>query len=426
MKKSQTYLYYDKNLVITLISDTPLKVDSLRVKEVKEGNYNKLIGKRLPKELINMSDFTTKDPSELKVALICNWNSQCGISTYTTYLAQSMVKKIKQLKIFSEVHDNNTLGFDVDYCWERGESLLPMINKVLEYQPDFVIVQHEYGLFPNAFYFMQMCQYFENLPYVICMHSIYQHLDKLVYSECAKNILVHTKNAKSMLKELGNTSNVYVIPHGCITVDDNSEIWNIFQNPYTIMQFGFGFEYKGVDRAIKAIHHLKTTDKKFENIFYFYLLSENSHNKNSNYQYYNKLMELIKELGVENNVAIIKKFQTEKMLHYYLRMAKLCIFPYVNNLDNTVFGASGAIRLALANKKPIIASESHLFDDFEGLLPRPSNEFELAKEIDEMFSNDEYKNKIIENGQKYIYENTWDNVCNKYLSLYNEIIKSSV
>lgn len=426
MKSKTMFVYYrPDDLIITMISDRKLIVEGLYLKVVHK-NYDreKLLGKRLPKELILMTDFAPKSQSELRIAMVCNWNSQCGISSYSKFLTDAMIPKVKTLKIFSEVAETpvDDVGYDVDRCWKRGESLIPMINKVLDWSPDFIIVQHEYGLFPNAFYFMQMCQHFENRPYVIAMHSIYQHLDKLVYSECVKNIIVHTQAGQDMLKQLGNTSKTFVIPHGCLTFTDTTEIWNICQQPYTIMQFGFGFEYKGVDRAIQAIHHLKTTDPKFKDIMYFYLLSENAFNSNVNYTYYNNLMNKVAELGLEDNISIVKKFQTEQMLNYYLRLAKLAIFPYINNPNNIVFGASGAIRVALANKRPVIASESHLFDDFEGIIPRPKDYLELAKVIDEVFSNDDYRNGIVERGYNYILNNSWDVSALKYLEIYNKIV----
>ena len=421
MFSRKKYVSYDKNLVVNVISDHPISIDKQTTKKIIISD--KMLGKRIPRETIDMTDFKPRTAKDLRVALVCNWNSQCGISTYTKFLTDSMIPMVKELKIFSEVAETpiDDTGYNVDRCWKRGENLLPMINKVLDWSPDFIISQHEFGLFPNAFYFMQMNEKFSNIPHVIAMHSVYEHLDKLVYTECVKNIVVHTENGKSMLKKLGNTSNVFVIPHGCVKFNETDELWNTFQNPYTVMQFGFGFSYKGVDRAIKALHHLKTTDKKFENIFYYYLLSDNAFNSSVNYKYSEDLQKLVKDLGMENNVSIIKKFQTEQMLNLYLRTAKLIIFPYVNK-DNIVYGASGAIRIALANKRPVIASESHLFDDFEGVLPRPKDHLELAAEIDKIFSSQEYRDSIINKGYNYIQENSWDVTAAKYLELYNKVI----
>lgn len=188
------------------------------------------------------------------------------------------------------------------------------------------------------------------------------------------------------------------------------------------MQFGFGFRYKGVDRALKAVSHLVHNDPKFKNLYYFYLCSSNDHNQILNQEYCDYLANLASELGIKENVAIVMKYQSDKMLDLYLRLAKIVIFPYIMGEDNTVYGSSGAARLAMAAKRPVITSESHLFDDLEGIVPRPKDHLELAKEIDEIFSNSIYKKSIIGRCSHFIANNSWDDAADKYLALYNEVI----
>lgn len=377
---------------------------------------DKVIGQRLR----SFGDTSVKPTSELRVAFICNWHTKCGISTYSKYLVDAMRPLIKEIRIFSEVASFKTAedGAEVDRCWKRGECLVTMAKKVLEWKPDFIIIQHEYGIFPNAFYFMQMMQLFENTPYVVTLHSIYEHLDKLVYSSCIKNMVVHSSTGKEILRKMGNSNNINVIPHGCVFYEDTTELWNICLNPYTILQFGFGFAYKGVERGLEAIAHLKTRDEKFRRIFYIVLISENDYNSRHHLEYYHRLTAKIKELDLEENVALVRRFHSEQMLCLYLRLAKLAIFPYVNNPANTVFGASGAIRLAVANRIPVIASESHLFDDFDGVVPRPNSTITLADEIDKVFSNESYRKLIVANCEAYQHQTSWPSVAQQYLDLY--------
>ena len=418
MKK--IHVSYDNNRYINVISDNKFEVIGQKTANIGyEKDIRNLLGRKITSK--NKAEvFVLKNISELKVAIICNWHDQCGISTYSHFLTNAIVGKVKEVRIFSESSNKITDKDEliVDRCWTRGECLLPMVKKVKEWEPDFIIIQHEYGIFPNAFYFMQMMQYFDNIPYVVALHSVYEHLDKVVYSSCIKNIVVHTEQGKEKLIKMGNTNNINVIPHGCINFPEAEEIWNICHNPYTIMQFGFGFNYKGVEVALDAIHHLKNTDKKFKNIFYFYLLSDNGHTANIHKEYYNKLMEKIESLELQPNIAIIRKYQSDEMLNLYLRLAKIAIFPYINNPNNTVYAASGAIRVAMANKIPVIASASHLFDDLENIVPRPDNYLDLAKYIDSIFSNSNYRNDLINKSQTFITGNSWDNTAEKYLSLY--------
>lgn len=422
-KKKKLFVSLDADRRITAISSHPFEVVGEKSKHIEMTNPLDLIGARISGKYLGREDFVTKPSSDLRIAFICNWNTKCGISTYSKYLLDALTPMVKEIRIFSEHAITKTAedADNVERCWKRGEPLVDLANKVLDWTPDFIIIQHEFGIFPNAFHFMQLMQAFENTPYAVTMHSIYDHLDKAVYTECVKNVVVHSAQAKERYFQNGNTGKCYVVPHGCFVFPDAQELWNICQNPYTVMQFGFGFAYKGVERALDAIHHLKTSDKKFENIYYFYLISDNDYNSNAHLEYYNRLKKKVKELGLTNNVAFVRKYQTDYMLNMYLRLAKLAIFPYVNNPNNTVYAASGAVRIAMANKVPVIASESHLFDDLEGVLPRPSSHIDLAKAIDDVFSNWKHRDQIVRNAQEFLKNNTWEHAADQYLSVYQQI-----
>jgi glycosyltransferase involved in cell wall biosynthesis len=296
----------------------------------------------------------------------------------------------------------------------------PCMDQVLAWNPDFVIVQHEFGIFPKAPQFLQMLQMLDRTKYAITLHSVYQHLDKTICTSAIKNIIVHSQQGKECLRRLGHEQNIFVVPHGCIQYKDVTELWNIFQVPYVLVQFGFGFFYKGVDRAIEAVSILKKQEK-FKDIYYVYLCSDSGHFDAVHTQYYSFLLNKIKELGVEDNVSIIRKYHTEETINNYLRTAKIALFPYRTDPNHVVYGASGALRVAMANGIPVIASESHMFDDLEGILPRPDSPEKLAWEIDEIFSNDQYRDNLKKRINDHIQANTWDIIADKYLEVYQSL-----
>ena len=418
------YVAYNKKNVITAVSEKPFSITGqttvLKDYPVPRTEWHKLIGTKL-------NQGQHKQVADLRVAFICNWNDFCGISTYTKFLVDAITPKVKELHIFSEslpTLPTTPDGPNVTRCWERGKSMKSAIDKVLEWKPDFIIVQHEFGIFPKASFFLQMLQLIEEVPYVVTMHSIYEHLDKSVCTSAVKNIVVHSNEAMQCLRKTGNNSKVFVIPHGCIILDDveKKELWNIFQTPYALVQFGFGFFYKGVDKVLDAIHYLKQTyPDKYKEIFYCYLCSDNVHTSIVHAQYYDFLLNKIEKLDLHDNAVIIKKFQTDKTINHYLRTAKIALFPYVSDPNNMVFGASGAIRIAMANGIPVIASDTHMYDDLEGVIPRPADHIELAKEIDKIFSSEIYRNNLLKRISNYIIENNWDVTADRYIGLYNDV-----
>lgn len=412
-----------KNGIIKAVSESRIRIADTKTFETSDldlSDPKSLVGKKVKLG-------ASRPLSSLRVAFICNWGDFCGIATYTQALVSSLRGVVGELKIFAEKTETDTSNDDGDNvvrCWTRGDSMLSTIEQVLAFEPDIVHVEHEFGLFPKATHFLKMLEALGEVPYIVTLHSVYEHLDKSICTAYIRNVLVHSEVAKSVLLGLGHSSSVYVIPHGCVVHSDVSELWNIFRTDYTVIQFGFGFGYKGVDIAIEAIKILKETDPKFKDIFYCYLCSENPHTKNAHDDYYSYLKEKVAAAGLSEHVAIMRGFLSDKLIRNFMRTAKLAIFPYQTDPNNCVYGASGAVRHAMANGVPVIASDSHLFDDLEGILPRISNASTLASEIDRVFSDSKYKSDLVEKSLAFLRSNDWSVTAARHVEIYRQVIEN--
>jgi glycosyltransferase involved in cell wall biosynthesis len=417
------YVSINDDNIVKAASATPMKLPHMRnlmSAELDSHDTKSLLGKQVVFSRYN----SMKD---LKVAVICNWGDHCGIATYTQYLIDSLRPKVGEVRIFAERILGDTSGDEaanVTRCWTRGESMVDTINSILEWQPDFVMIQHEFGIFPKATHFLKMLELLDKTPYSITLHSVYEHLDKTICTAHIRNIIVHSQEGRQVLATLGHLNNVDVVSHGCVVVEDHSELWNIFHNDYVVIQFGFGFNYKGVDQAIAAIAHLKQHDEKFKNIFYCYLCSENPHTRSVHEEYYGYLKKRVNEYGLRDNVVILRGFLSEKVLSNFLRTAKLAIFPYKNDPNNCVYAASGAVRLAMANGIPVIASESHLFDDLQGVVPRVTDHIGLAQEIDRVFSDQSYSQALKAKCLGFVADHTWEATADGYLACFQRILRN--
>lgn len=413
------YVSLNSGNIIELASPTPVQIrDKTLVSSTVLDQYSAddLLGKRLV-------EGPAKNSQDLRIALICNWGDRCGIATYTNFLVNALRPKVKEIRIFAEdvQHESDDAADNALRCWKRGESMIPAIQKVLEWKPDLVFIQHEFGIFPKATHFLKMLEMLSDTPYALTMHSVYEHLDKSVCTAYIKNLICHSEQGKTSLRQHGFGNNIYVISHGCVQYDDPSELWNIFQNDYTVMQFGFGFSYKGVDHAIEAIRLLKR-NPKFKNIFYCYLCSESNHTRIIQNEYYKELRAKIESLDLDENIVVLRGYLSEQYLCNFMRTAKLAIFPYKNNPNNIVYGASGAIRKAMACGVPIIASDSHMFDDLEGVLPRPSTPEGLAQEIDRVFSDCKYRNTLRFRNLQYVKDHRWEVIGDQHIRVFQQIL----
>lgn len=411
------YISHDKQFIIRSVSVSPVAIaGQSTIKTAEQIVPASAIGKRLVLGPLPALE-------KLKIALVCNWGDRCGIATYSKLLADAWLPKVKALGIFAEYLSFPAIDPpEVVRCWKRGESLVELARQIQQWKPDVVLIQHEFGIFPKATHFLKLLEMLDSIPYAITLHSVYEHLDKTICTSYIRDAIVHSEAAKASLIRGGHLNDVHVILHGCVQYPETSELWNIFQNDYAIIQFGFGFEYKGIEMAIDAISLLKKTNAKFKNIFYCCLCTENEHTQTIHQEYYGKLIRKVKDLELMDNIAIMRGFLSEKHLCNFMRTAKLAIFPYRSDSRNVVYSASGAIRNALANSIPTVASDCHHFDEFEGILPRPSNHIELAAEIDKVFSDAKYRSCLAERGKKFVLEHGWGITADLYLDVLRRTI----
>ena len=356
-----------------------------------------------------------KPIEQLRVAFVGVWKIQCGISTYAEELFPRMARHVKDWKIFAEHSEGAAEEENVVRCWSRGEPLTELIANIVEFDPDVVYIEHEFGIFPNARHWLAFMAQMQKYKVFVKQHSVFYHKDKLICESAVPNIIVHSNIGKRVLEEKGVSSNINVIKHGCFPCVSDERHWNMYHSEHTLVQFGFGFEYKGWEVGLEAISILK---EKFPKVFFTGLFSESKFNKLFHTNYYNRLAALIKELGIEEHVALIRGYQTDEALDAYLRTNQVAIFPYVLNGEHTVYGATGAARLAMAAGTPTITSFVPQFDDIDGVCPRPKDAVELAQEIEKFFSSKEVRDEQIRRQNQFLIDNSWDAVTQQHLELF--------
>lgn len=367
-----------------------------------------------------------KSAKQLKIALVGNWKMRCGIATYSEHLWPEVVKHVGDFKLFIEknelptgdVHQIGTQilpDSQVVACWKRGESLQQLVKELKEYDPDVILIQHEYGLWPNASYWLAMMNQLSEYRIIVTMHSVFHHRDKTIVEAAMPEIVTHLEGGRTVLKEeKGISAKVYVIPHGCYTYN-NERLWNFYKSEKTFMQFGFLFRYKGWENSIRATAILK---EKYPDIFFTGLCSESPYAKVEHQIYYNELMELASRLNIKENISLIRGYQSDRVLDSYLRTNKAAIFPYVSSPEHEVFGASGAARLAMATGMPVITSNVNHFSDLPTI--KADSPEEIAQALEQMFMQPVAREKQIQAQVSYLHDNTWEKVALRYIEIFEE------
>lgn len=359
-----------------------------------------------------------KAVKELKVALVSNYRQRCGISTYFEYLMPLLVKQLGDFRLFVEENDKPTGEFQYPdktvVCWRRGEPTDRLVKAIKEYDPDIVWFNQEWGLFPNACNWLSMLTQLSEYRIITTLHSVFpEHLDKTICEAAIPEIVVHLEGAKEALEKKGVRSKIKAISHGCYPVSNEGKLWNMYRSPNTFLQVGFGFKYKGMPTSIKAAAILK---KKYADVFLTILFSESHQNKVGHQMYYDELIRLINELGMQNNIAIIRGYQSDEVIDSYFRTNTIAVFPYESEPGHLVWGSSGAARLAMSRKVPVISSSIPHFSDLPTI--KADTPEQIAHELDILFSDTKKQAAQIQKQLDYIKENSWEKVAQKYIDIF--------
>jgi glycosyltransferase involved in cell wall biosynthesis len=370
-------------------------------------------------QVLHKNEVETRPSSELKIAMICSYGVNCGISTYSKYLCDEIRPRVKELRIFSEqaeaVDRLNDEKDQVTRCWSRRGDYLGMLAPIEEYDPDIIYIQHEYGCFNHGANWNVLLGHLSRWRVITVLHSVYDHPDKLIFEAPCREIIVHSKGGRDLLKRRGiNHAPIHHIPHGCLSPIESQLRFSQISNDHVIFQYGFGFEYKGWENAIRIVEKLK---EKYPDVLYVGVFNISRFSQEFSEGYYERLMDEVRAKKLQANFVLHKGFRSEEVLLSYLKQARVGLFPYWNHPEWRVYGASGAIRLVLASGIPIVLGDVPFFEEFKGHVPVCSEIDQYVAEISQLFEDYAYEQSVKKKIRDFIDARSWDKIAQWYLSV---------
>jgi glycosyltransferase involved in cell wall biosynthesis len=378
---------------------------------------------------IRDAEIVPKQRKPSRVAVISVYGINCGIATYTKYLCDAMQSQVKDLIILAEYASVEKDEDHVFRCWSRTNSdFTQLIEKIEQFNPDLIIIQHEFGLFPKLNTWNTLICQLSKFRIAVTFHTVLEHdvpsktaqldyLTRFLAEAPCRELIVHTPRARATLRNRGFSGSVHYIPHGCFSPQklEKLPITKYGMMPeHIIFQYGFGGPHKGWEFAIETIDLLV---KKYPDIIYIGIFNV-SHYNQENTIYYRSLIDLIRKKKLEKNVVIHRGYQSEETLKLYIRSSRIAMFPYQTpNKSWASWGASGAIQLPLSLGIPVILSDFPAFMEFEGTLPIVRNYEQAASEIDHIFSDAEYEKKLSSISFQIAKDREWNRVSEWYLSI---------
>lgn len=376
-----------------------------------------------------------------KVAFLSTYPSRkCGIATFT----QDLINEICKTKLTDEPYviaiDDDKYDYDNRVIFEINQfdrkSYIETAKKVNESDIELLVIEHEYGIFggESGEYILDFIDNL-NIPFITTLHTVLPNpslkqreiLKKLI--DKSSKIVTMAKNTVPILTEVYGAlkSKIEIIPHGVPKIQTKSreELKRVygFEGRTIVSTFGLISPSKGLNYGIKAV---AKAAEKHDDIVYLILGATHPNVKKKYGEKYRKsLMELVKKLGIEENVKFLNKYLTKKEIITYLRMSDMYMTPYLGK-DQAV---SGTLAYAVGYGKVIISTPysyaKEMLKNCGGLLGEFEDENSLAKCINWVIENPEEKKKIELKTKKIGKNMMWDNVANSYIQLFSKVIEDN-
>jgi glycosyltransferase involved in cell wall biosynthesis len=307
-----------------------------------------------------------------------------------------------------------------------------------DYGIDLVIIQHEYGIYggTDGDYLLDFTSQLKK-PFVLVTHTMLPNPTAnqrtVLRSLCrqAAAVVCMTKSSARLASQIYKATHekVQVIYHGvpafreinqCLLKQEYG-----FEGKDLITTFGLIGPGKGIEIGIKA---LKKIVDRHRNLMY--LIVGRTHPlvvKQEGERYREMLIELVQDLGLEENVCFINRFLEPEELGNYLQMTDIYLSPYPQ-ADQAI---SGTLAYALGCGRAIVSTPYSYAQEMvaqgqKGLVALDAEPESLAGLLDRILSEPDLKRILEKRAAKLGEKIKWPYVAQQYAMLAEKVLKSEM
>lgn len=316
----------------------------------------------------------------------------CGIGDYSRSLANALKDKVEVL-FSSEVNE-----------------------KVLEFAPDAVNFQWEYGLYEAGMVAADLNILRKmGIRTIATLHgfSDYDAKNQIIETMFDEYIVLNEGFKKHLLKR-GIEKPVHVIPLGMQSYEFSQEdrvlvrdILGIGGNEIMVGAFGFLELYKNFNSIIEALAKIQGIS-----------LLLCSYSKDPANSYALELQQLASHLGVK--YRHLNGYMSLNSVIKVLHACNALVYPYV---DVFTHSSSAAIRTGICSLAPVIANDITFFDDIPDINeggPVFKARNGVVEALNKVLTDESVRRSMIENAKAFIKQNSWDNIADQYLRILNK------
>ena len=325
-------------------------------------------------------------------------------------IVETLKSQISNYDIFHIQHEfgffrHNQLEQLVNTAKEAG------VKTVVTYHtsPDLIIIKKSLAGFGprNILSFIRSYRHNHTL--------IKMHISPLIMSD---RVIAHNQYTVDQLKAYGvPAEKINLIPHPTYNITSPKKTTFVAESlkkkddDIILSTVGYIHRFKGVDKAVKALSYLP------EN--YKLAILGGVKSDSDDQRLYDEIADLILARNLQNRVFITGVIMSDDDLNSYIRETDISLYPYDSAYYKGV--ASGALNLAVANERPIVAYPVSTFKETNNeygqlVFTQSDSYYELAKEIKKLDIKKQSK-KITE----YANANSWKSLTAQLIRLYKSL-----
>jgi glycosyltransferase involved in cell wall biosynthesis len=391
----------------------------------------------------NLFSFIRESMNKIEPAYVCTYPpSECGIATFSKDVATSVAKytpfskpTVIAVKREHEIEPyERVVRFQI--FKEHRQSYIDAARYVNESTIDIVSLQHEYGIYGGADgeYVLDFLAALEK-PAVVTLHTVLHNPSpnqKRITQEMGRLcdvMVVMVKTGRAILLDSYgiDPAKITIIPHGVPNVHrvSASKVKRALgiADKKVLSTFGLINRGKGIEYVIKAMPRIL---EKHPNTIYLVLGETHPGvRKHEGESYRNMLTDIIRELGLEQNVRFNNRFLALNELVRYLCATDVYVTPYLNK-DQIV---SGTLAYALGCGKAILSTPylyaEEVLADGRGILIEFKSPDSIAESVMRVLEDRQLKESLESAAYRYGRRAAWFNVAVSYLDLFDRLLRRS-
>src|SRR5437867_1435674 len=311
---------------------------------------------------------------------------------------------------------------------------------------DVVCVQHAFGLYGlwkgggwvgdhwiEGTYEDHLAPFLDELkkPSLVTLHTVLPEPSPAVreavrtIAELAHGLTVMAETAVDILRDVyGIDQRPSVIPHGMPHIEPQGrrrlKAKLGLDHRLIVSTFGLVGPGKGLEYVIEAMPAVAARHPDA-----LYLIAGQTHPellKQRGEEYRNKLIALVEELDLTDNVLFVNQYLEQKDIIEYLLASDVYVTPYLDPNQIT----SGTLSYALGAGKAVVSTpylhaKEALADD-RGLLVEFRAPDQIAEAVNRIIDDPKLKQRLEKNAYRYANQATWPKTGQRFLDVMQELV----